>query len=89
MRKIMMTSLLLLAAAGMTPAQANYFSNPYLGLVRNIGSAPSPTPEDIRENRLPRLSEREQLEIAAAAEAAAKRSQEERVRPAQVAATDR
>lgn len=49
-------SLLLLAAASATPALANYFHNPSTNLNWNIGSAPSPTPLDIRENRQPRVT---------------------------------
>ena len=40
-------SLLLLSAV-CVPAQANYFSNPRLGVNLNVGSAPSPTPEQLR-----------------------------------------
>ena len=43
-------SLLLLSAAliCVTPASANYFSNPRTGINLNIGSAPNPTPADLR-----------------------------------------
>ena len=44
---------LLLSAAFVTPAFANWFHNPYENIYRNVGSAPNPTPQDIRENRLP------------------------------------
>lgn len=44
--------VLLFAACSATPAVANWFSNPYLGINRNIGSAPNPTPEQIRQERL-------------------------------------
>ena len=51
-----MTLLLLSLTAGfVTPTLANYFFNPYTNIGRNVGSAPSPTPQDVRENRLPRL----------------------------------
>ena len=43
-----MASLLLLSAVAMSPAHANWFSNPRLGLNLNIGSAPNPTPEQLR-----------------------------------------
>jgi hypothetical protein len=49
-------SLLLLSAACATPTLANYFHNPSTNLNWNIGSAPSPTPLDIRENRQPRVT---------------------------------
>jgi hypothetical protein len=38
----------LLAAVCVTPAAANYFANPRTGTMLNIGSAPSPTPEQLR-----------------------------------------
>ena len=48
-------SVLVFSAAFATPTLANYFHNPPLNLNVNIGSAPSPTPRDIRENRLPQV----------------------------------
>jgi hypothetical protein len=55
MKRIIMP-LLLLSAAFLTPAYANYFSNPALGITMNIGSAPNPTPDDIRESRDPTIA---------------------------------
>lgn len=55
MRIKMTLSMLLLSAVCVTPALANYFHNQRLNLYLNVGSAPSPTPRDVRENRLPRL----------------------------------
>lgn len=55
MRTVMTLSVLFIAAAGATPGFANYFHNPHMGLNLSIGSAPSPTPRDIRENRMPQL----------------------------------
>ncbi len=52
MKKIIM-SLLLVSATLVTPAYANYFANPALGINLNVGSAPNPTPNDIRESREP------------------------------------
>ena len=51
----MMLPLLLVSAALATPAFAagNWFHNPYENINRNIGSAPNPTPQDLREMRLP------------------------------------
>jgi hypothetical protein len=49
--------LLLVTAASVTPASANWFSNPATGINRNIGSAPNPTPEDLREMRQPMVVE--------------------------------
>ena len=54
--RITMTILLLSLSAGFaTPSLANYFFNPYTNGGRNVGSAPSPTPQDVKENHLPRL----------------------------------
>jgi hypothetical protein len=55
MKKII-TPLLLLSAVFVTPAYANFISNPALGINLNVGSAPNPTPNDIRENRKPVLA---------------------------------
>lgn len=44
---------LLLAATFATPAPANWFSNPRQGVNRYVGSTQNPTPQDIRENRQP------------------------------------
>jgi hypothetical protein len=62
--------VLLVAAAFVTPASANWFHNPYQGVNRNIGSAPNPTPADIREDRLPIAAQNEQADPAAVAAAA-------------------
>ncbi len=43
-----MMSLLLLSAVFITPASANWFSNPRMGTNLNVGSAPNPTPADLR-----------------------------------------
>lgn len=51
--------VLLVTAAFATPVSANWFHNPYQGINRNIGSAPNPTPADIREMRLPMVTEQE------------------------------
>jgi hypothetical protein len=56
MKKIVL-AMLLAAGAFVAPAQANYFSNPYTGVSLNIGSAPNPTPADIRVDRLPTIAE--------------------------------
>jgi outer membrane protein OmpA-like peptidoglycan-associated protein len=52
MRKTILSLLLLSAAVCVTPASANYFSNPRLGMNLNIGSAPNPTPADIRRGEI-------------------------------------
>jgi hypothetical protein len=43
-----MMSLLLLSAVCVSPASANWFSNPRTNTMLNIGSAPNPTPADLR-----------------------------------------
>jgi sporulation protein YlmC with PRC-barrel domain len=47
-RKKRLTLLVLVATAIASPAAANWFSNPLNNTQLNIGSAPSPTPEDLR-----------------------------------------
>ena len=53
--KMLVPALLLSVAtvATVTPASANWFHNKYLGISRNVGSAPNPTPDDVRQMRLP------------------------------------
>jgi len=53
--KLVVSALLISAAAvaAVAPASANWFNNPYLGITRNVGSAPNPTPDDVRQGRLP------------------------------------
>ena len=53
--KVLLPALLLSVATvtAVTPASANWFNNPYLGITRNVGSAPNPTPDDVRQGRLP------------------------------------
>ena len=43
-----LTSLLLLSAVCITPVYANWFSNSRTNVMMNIGSAPNPTPADLR-----------------------------------------
>ena len=50
----------LVISAGATPASANYYANPTLSVKRNIGSAPNPTPHDIRTNNVPQMTQRNQ-----------------------------
>ena len=59
--KVLLPALLIAAATvtAVTPASANWFNNPYLGITRNIGSAPNPTPDDVRQMRLPIVVERD------------------------------
>ena len=46
---------LLLSSAAATPALANWFSNPAWNINLHVGSAPNPTPDDIRAGRQPML----------------------------------
>jgi hypothetical protein len=48
MKKMTLTTLLLLSAVMVSPASANWFSRPDLGIQLNVGSAPNPTPNDLR-----------------------------------------
>jgi len=48
MKKTFLSLLLLSTAVFVTPASANYFANPRLGVNLNIGSAPNPTPAQRR-----------------------------------------
>lgn len=48
MRKTTLTTLLLLSALAAAPASANWFARPEVGLNLNVGSAPNPTPADLR-----------------------------------------
>jgi len=57
MKTRLMLPLLLAAAAFALPASANWFHNPYENINRNVGSAPNPTPEDLRQMRLPIVTE--------------------------------
>lgn len=48
MRRTILPLLMLSAAVFATPAAANYFSNPALGMNLNVGSAPNPKPMEVR-----------------------------------------
>jgi hypothetical protein len=48
----------LLASVAMIPAaHANWFHNARIGINRNVGSAPNPTPQDLREDVMPTVTE--------------------------------
>jgi hypothetical protein len=57
MKTRLMLPLLLAAAAFVTPASANWFHNPNLNINLNVGSAPNPTPGDLRQMRQPIVTE--------------------------------
>jgi hypothetical protein len=48
MKKMTLTTLLLLSAVMVSPASANWFARPEFGVNLNVGSAPNPTPNDLR-----------------------------------------
>jgi hypothetical protein len=57
---IFKTSMLLplaICAAWTTAADANYFHNPRLNINYSIGSARNPTPQEVRANSMPQVSE--------------------------------
>jgi hypothetical protein len=55
MKTRILLPVLLLSAVFVSPASANWFSNPNVNINLNIGSAPNPTPGDIRSDRQPML----------------------------------
>lgn len=57
MKKTSVLALILVSGALATPAYANYFHNPYIGINLNIGSAPNPTPAQIRAYELPIITQ--------------------------------
>jgi hypothetical protein len=85
MKTKLMLSLLFASAAFIMPASANWFHNPYEGVNRNVGSAPNPTPADIRENRLPIVTKDEDDSNLAAAAAKTASADSERKAPTQAA----
>jgi hypothetical protein len=48
MRKSALITLLLVSAAFSSPASANWFSRPAAGITLSVGSAPNPTPAELR-----------------------------------------
>ena len=83
MKTKLMLSLLFASAAFIMPASANWFHNPYEGINRNVGSAPNPTPADIREDRLPIVTKDEDNSNAAAAASKTASADAERKAPTQ------
>jgi hypothetical protein len=69
--KLKMMLPLLLAAVAVTPASANWFSNPKLGINRCVCTAPSPTPEQVRADKQPPFVLREQAPGVTVADASA------------------
>ena len=83
MKTKLMLSLLFASAAFVMPASANWFHNPYEGINRNVGSAPNPTPADIREDRLPIAVKNEDNSNTAPAATKTASTDNERSAPAQ------
>ena len=55
MTKTVLLTGVLLAPVLISPASANWFSNPSLNINLNLGSAPNPTPDDVLAERVPVL----------------------------------
>ena len=55
MKTRILLPVLLLSAVFGSPASANWFANPSWGINLHIGSAPSPTPDQVRSDRQPML----------------------------------
>jgi len=69
MKRASILALLLVSGALATPAYANWFHNPYIGINLNIGSAPNPTPADLRAERLPIITQDDSTATPATADA--------------------
>jgi hypothetical protein len=55
MKTFILVPLLSLSALFVSPASANWFANPTLSINLHIGSAPSPTPDQVRADSQPML----------------------------------
>ncbi len=55
MKTRILLPVLLLSAVCVSPASANWFANSGWNINLFVGSAPNPTPEDIRANKQPTL----------------------------------
>jgi hypothetical protein len=74
MRIVTMGSLLLLSVVSAVPASANYFFNSYWGTTLNVGSAPNPTPAQLRaigDSRWARAQQNNQTRVGSASVAPA------------------
>ena len=88
MKTKLMLSLLVASAAFIMPASANWFHNPYTGVSLNVGSAPNPTPADIRADRLPIVTKDEDNSKTAATPAKTASAGNASSAPAQAPATN-
>ena len=57
--KFVLPLILVTSAFATTTSAGNWFHNPQQNINRNIGSAPTHTPADIREMRLPMVTQAE------------------------------
>jgi hypothetical protein len=88
MNSKLLLPLIFVSAAIITPACANWFSNPSLGINRNVGSAPSPTPDQVRQEKEPPFVLRDPGAAGTVADAgAAKQAAPTEAKPAQTIAT--
>jgi hypothetical protein len=85
MKTKLMLPLLFVLAGFVMPASANWFHNPYENINRNVGSAPNPTPADLRESRLPIVTKDEDNSNATAAATKTATADSERSAPTQAA----
>ena len=80
--------IFLSATTIITPASANWFSNPALGINRSIGTAPSPTPAQVRQEKQPPFVLKDPGSAGTIADAGAvKQAAPTAARPAQTVAT--
>ena len=88
MNSKLLLPLIVLSAASITPATANWFSNPALGINRHVGTAPSPTPAQVRQDKQPPFVLRDPGSLGTVADAtAAKQAAPTGQRPEQTIAT--
>lgn len=55
MKARLLLPLLFVSALCVSPASANWFSNPNWNINLNVGSAPNPTPDDVQAGTRPML----------------------------------
>jgi hypothetical protein len=88
MKTKLMLPLLFVSVAFIVPASANWFHNPYTGVNLNVGSAPNPTPADIRADRLPIVTKDEDHSNTAAPAAKTASTGNQQSAPTQAATTN-
>src|SRR5258705_13670285 len=81
--KMLLVALVGLSAAIITPAGANWFSNPALGINRHVGTAPSPTPAQVRQDKRPPFVQRDTGATAVADASTANQAGPSAPKPAQ------